>query len=81
MIICIWSHIWLKCCSFLAKDLLCPRRESNPHLTLRTGLFYPLNYQGYALLYQDFLDSQNRIEFGFEICNLLSLISLPSLLA
>jgi hypothetical protein len=25
---------------------LCPWQESNPHLTLRTGLFYPLNYKG-----------------------------------
>jgi hypothetical protein len=23
-----------------------PRRESNPHLTLRTGLLYPLSYEG-----------------------------------
>ena len=25
---------------------MCPRQESNPHLSLRTGLFYPLNYGG-----------------------------------
>lgn len=25
---------------------LCPWRESNPHLTLRTGLLYPLSYKG-----------------------------------
>ena len=24
----------------------CPRRELNPHLTLRTGLLYPLSYEG-----------------------------------
>ena len=27
--------------------LLCPGRESNLHLSLRTGLFYPLNYRGW----------------------------------
>ena len=25
---------------------LCPGRELNPHLSLRSALFYPLNYQG-----------------------------------
>ncbi len=25
---------------------LCPRAELNSHFTLRTGLFYPLNYGG-----------------------------------
>jgi hypothetical protein len=25
---------------------ICPRRELNPYLTLRTGLLYPLSYRG-----------------------------------
>lgn len=29
----------------------CPRRESNSHFALRTGQFYPLNYEGcYGLI-------------------------------
>jgi hypothetical protein len=30
----------------------CPGRESNPHLSLRSALFCPLNYQGARKLYQ-----------------------------
>ncbi len=29
-----------------ATDFRCPRQESNLHQSLRTGLFYPLNYEG-----------------------------------
>jgi hypothetical protein len=28
----------------------CPRRESNPHLILRTDLLYPLSYEGKKLV-------------------------------
>ena len=40
-----WGHRKQKehCCSFC---FLCPQRESNLHLLLRTELFYPLNYRG-----------------------------------
>ena len=36
--------VWLATRSF--NEGWCPRRESNTHPPLRTGLFYPLNYRG-----------------------------------
>jgi hypothetical protein len=50
-----------------------PREESNPYLSLRTGLLYPLSYEGYSVystsnqrMKQDFLifrnDTLSRIE-------------------
>jgi len=33
----LWVHV------FLVYHLVCPLPESNKHITIRTGLFYPLN--------------------------------------
>ena len=38
----------------------CPGRESNPHLSLRSALFYPLNYQGGLENYSMFIRDMPR---------------------
>ncbi len=38
------------CTLSVSHETLCPQHESNVHPTLRTGLFYPLNYEGATYL-------------------------------
>ncbi len=51
--------------NILNKALVCPQRESNPHLFLRTELLYPLSYEGLFGLSSDkkriaFLDKNGK---------------------
>ena len=43
---------------------MCPRRESNPRLSLRSAQFYPLNYRGVGRYYTKFFSSSLLEELG-----------------
>src|SRR5262245_53234874 len=51
------------------RTIISPRQESNPHLSLRTGLLYPLSYEGCLDCSKQTLHSKKLFEFIFVEAN------------